>query len=104
MRLVENDLCNHCIVCVLLHSLPDLVFVGILNSDKQPVAVSLSSNDTQVFLYSDVFARRHSSIMLWYYEQILCASFFQDSDVQALSRVTDRSKASGCYINCECLG
>ena len=48
------------------------------------MAVSLSSNDTQVFLYSYVFAKRSSSIMLRHYEQVLCTSLFQDCDVQTL--------------------
>lgn len=48
------------------------------------MAVSLPSNDAQVFLYSNVFAKRRSSIMLRHYEQVLCTSLFQDCDVQAL--------------------
>ena len=49
------------------------------------MAVSLPSCSAQVFLYFDVFTRRHPSTVLWYNEQFLRASFFQDCDVQTLT-------------------
>lgn len=63
------------------------------------MAVSLSSNDTQVFLYSYMFAKRRSSIMLRHYEQVLCTSLFQDCDVQALKSY-NRQAESKTHILC----